>query len=282
MASEIGALAGQVALVTGCGRQRGIGHATALALAEAGADVVVTDVAVGGTRNKGEEGLAVDEPGLPALVAQIEALGRRSAAVIGDVGESADVERMLAEAIAALGHVDILVNNAAAPQGADRNWSWMVPESAFDAVMRINAHGVFLMSTAFVRHRLAQEHPTGRIVNIASNAGQRGLPQRAAYCASKFAVIGLTQVMAVELAERGITVNAVCPGAVDTPRHSARIARAASSDPSAATAVAFTSPVPRVGVPADIARAVVFLAAPESDYVTGQCLNVDGGVVMVR
>jgi NAD(P)-dependent dehydrogenase (short-subunit alcohol dehydrogenase family) len=277
----MGSLDGQAALVTGCARRKGIGRAVARALAEAGADVAVTDVAMGGRPNEGE-GDHPDEGwgGLDDVVAEIEAMGRRALALVGDVGRKDDADRLVAAAFEHFGAVQILVNNAGAPHGADRNWTWEVPEEAFDDVLRVNTKGVFLMSAAFVRHAIAAGAASGRIVNIASVAGLRGQPQRAAYCASKFAAVGLTKVMAVELATRGITVNAVCPGAVETARHDARSARAAAADDETANVILPSVPaaVSRIGTPDDIARAVLFLAEPAADYITGQCVVVDGGL----
>jgi NAD(P)-dependent dehydrogenase (short-subunit alcohol dehydrogenase family) len=271
-------LEGHVALVTGCGRYKGLGRGIALALAGAGADVAVTDLEPGGTRNvreAGEDEAEAGWVGLPSLVEEIRGLGVSCEAFIGDVGDKSDAERMVAEAIAKLGKVDVLVNNAAAPHGRDRNWTWEVPEDAFDLVMRVNTKGTFLMSSAVVRHLLDRGVP-GRIVNIVSGAGRRGYPQRAAYCASKFAMVGLTQTMAQELAARAITVNAVCPGAMDTARQ--RHTRSAAPD---ADSPIPSVPVGRMGDAADIARAVVFLVDPAASYITGECLNVNGGVLMV-
>jgi NAD(P)-dependent dehydrogenase (short-subunit alcohol dehydrogenase family) len=266
-------LDGNVAVVTGCARMRGIGRAIALALASAGADVAVTDIDTGGTRNlrEGTETESVAQwRGLPSVVAEIEQLGRKAAALTGDVAQRESANRIIADTIAHFGRVDILVNNAAAPHGADRGWTWEVPEEAFDEVVRINLKSVLLMSTAVIKHLLARSAP-GRIINIASGAGKRGFPQRAAYCASKFAVIGLTQSLAQELGPHRITVNAICPGLIDTSRQASRGARGESI---------VQSPVTRLGVPGDIARAVLFLADPSADYITGQSVNVDGGVIM--
>jgi NAD(P)-dependent dehydrogenase (short-subunit alcohol dehydrogenase family) len=270
-------LSGLAALVTGCGRARGIGRAVALSLAGAGADVAVTDIAPGGVRNAGEPGTAGAD-GLEALADEIKQLGRRAIALTGDVADPADVEAVVAAAVAGLGQVDVLVNNAGAPHGGDRAPSWRVPEQAYDAVMRVNAKGVFLMSGAVTRHLLGRG-ARGRIVNIASVAGKVGYPERAVYCASKFAVLGLTQAMAQELAPHGITVNAVCPGAVATDRNAATRHRAATTG-DAAAANAASSPVGRIGEPDDIARAVLYLADPAASYVTGQSLVVDGGRYM--
>jgi NAD(P)-dependent dehydrogenase (short-subunit alcohol dehydrogenase family) len=267
-------LSGLVAVVTGCARPSGIGRAVALALAGAGADVVVTGRGAGDT-----PGPSVPQrDALDSLVDEARGLGGRAIAVRGDVADLSDAERMVAEAISTLGQVDILVNNAAAPLGPDRAMSWLVPADAYDAVMRTNARGVFIMSGVVIRHLLARG-TQGRIVNIASVAGKVGYPMRSAYCASKFAVVGLTQAMAQELAPHGVTVNVVCPGAIATDRNAATRRNAqATLDPSAAAAS--SSPVGRIGEPGDVARAVLYLADPAADYVTGQSVIVDGGLYM--
>lgn len=286
----MGPLAGQVALVTGCARRSGLGAAIALELAAAGADVAVLDVSADGTRNAGEpvepgsgkHRSAVSDglDGLDVLAREIEALGRRSWMGVGDVGDGADAEQMIAGAVTALGRADILVNNAAAPHGADRAWTWEVPEEAFDLVLRTNTKGPFLMSAALTRHLIQRGATSGRIINIASAAARRGLPRRAAYCASKFALLGLTQVMAIELADRGITVNAVCPGMMDTARHEARLLRIESGAPDASSAMPDLPPVGRVGMPGDVARVVTFLADPAAGYITGETIGVDGGFLL--
>lgn len=280
-----GRLAGRVALVTGCGRLQGIGRAVALDLAAAGADVAVTDLQVEGVRNvadASEAEQAAGWRGLTSLVEELETMGRRAIALTGDISDEGDAEHMVAGAITALGRVDILVNNAGAPHGPDRGTSWEIPIDAYDSVMRINARGGFLMSRAVIRHLLARreagEAIAGRIVNIASGAGKRGVPERAAYCASKFATIGLTQTLAQELGAMDITVNAVCPGAIATARAASREKRKAEAG------VSFDymkSAVPRIGTGADIARAVTFLAEPEASFVTGQSIMVDGGMLML-
>jgi 3-oxoacyl-[acyl-carrier protein] reductase len=267
----MGSLDGHVAVVTGCGRMQGLGRGIALALARAGADLAVTDVRADGTRNlfEGDDpDAAAGWTGLDDLVGELKGLGSRALALVGDVGVRADAERMVAEAVGYFGQVDILVNNAAAPQGLDRDWTWNVPEEAWDEVMRVNTKGTLLMSAAVVRHLLDRGAP-GRVINISSAAGRTGHPKHAAYCASKFAVIGLTQTMAMELADSGITVNAICPGSMDT----ARIA--------AAKVTGFPlPPVGRVGVPEDIARAVLFLAEPAAGFVTGESVGIWGGSFM--
>lgn len=269
-------LAGKVALVTGCGRKNGIGAGIARALARAGADVAITDVEAAGRRtedDRAEEETRVGWAGLRSLAEEISALGRRPLPLLGDVSDKGDAERMVRQAVDAFDRIDILVNNAAAPYGADRNYLWEVPEDWFDLIMRVNVRGTYLMSAAMIRYLLSRGGP-GRIVNISSLGGKMGVPKRAVYCASKFAIIGLTQAMAQELAPLGITVNAVCPGQIDTDRY--RASRTEEQIEKAGRAL----PVGRIGNADDVARAVVFLCLPGSDFITGQAVNVNGGQFM--
>ena len=273
---------GKVVLVTGCARARGIGRAIAGAFARAGADIVATDVATGGTRNENEEGLEeirIGWKGLESLAAEIESLGRRTLTLVGDVSRAADAERFVKEALARFDHIDVLVNNAAAPHGADRRLLWEVPEEAWDLVLDVNLKGTFLMSKAVIPHMLSRNR--GRIVNMASVSGKRGTARRGAYTASKFGVIGLTQAMAQELGSHGITVNAICPGSVDTSRRESTSRRErALAERDASSPTLTLPPSGRVARPDDIARLAVFFASEQSDHITGQAWNVDGGAVM--
>ena len=278
----MGEFDGKIVLVTGCGRVRGMGRAIALAFARAGADVVATDIAAGGTRNENEEGLEeirLGWKGLDSLAGEIQGFGRSVLTLVGDVSRAADAERFVAEALARFGRVDVLVNNAAAPHGADRRLLWEVPEEAWDLVLDVNLKGTFLMSRAVIPHMLSRR--AGRIINMASVSGKRGTARRGAYTASKFGVIGLTQAMAQELAALGITVNAICPGSVDTSRRestSRRERALAERDPSAP--VLGLPPTGRIARPDDIARLALFFASEQCDHITGQAWNVDGGTVM--
>ena len=271
-------LAGQTALVTGCGRLKGIGRGIALALACAGADVAITDVVPGGTRNRAEVTTPEDDAGwqgLPSLAAEIEALDRRTACLVGDVGVRADAERMVSEAVSALGRVDILVNNAAAPHGDDRNVSWKVPEEAWDEVLRVNTKGAFLMSTAVIRHLLGRDAP-GRIVNIASIAaiaGLKGMPQ-SAHALAKGAVIGLTAQLAAEGAPNGIRVNCISPGVINSPPVQEILASGADNP---LAGVIGATALGEPGEPEDIVYAALYLASDEAKWVTGSQLTVDGG-----
>jgi NAD(P)-dependent dehydrogenase (short-subunit alcohol dehydrogenase family) len=269
-------------LVTGCARARGIGRSIAVAFARAGTDVVVTDVAAGGTRNENEEGLEEKRlgwKGLDSLAGEIQSLGRRVLTLVGDVSHAADAERFVAEALEQFGRIDVLVNNAAAPHGADRRLLWEVPEEAWDLVIDVNLKGAFLMSRAVIPHML--KRGSGRIISMASVSGKRGTARRGAYSASKFGIIGLTQVMAQELGAHGITANAICPGSVETSRRestSRRERALAERDPNAP--VLSLPPTGRVARPDDIARLALFFASEASDHITGQAWNVDGGTAM--
>jgi 3-oxoacyl-[acyl-carrier protein] reductase len=261
---------------------RGMGRAISLAFARAGADIVATDIATGGTRNENEEGLEeirVGWKGLESLAGEIQALGRSVHTTVGDVSRATDAERFVAEALGRFGRVDVLVNNAAAPHGADRRLVWETPEEAWDLVLDVNLKGAFLMSRAVIPHMLARR--SGRIVNLASVAGKRGTARRGAYTASKFGIIGLTQVLAQELAAHGITVNAICPGSVDTSRReSTSRGEKALAERDPAAPVMGMPPTGRVARPDDIARLALFFASEGSDHITGQAWNVDGGSVM--
>ena len=273
---------GKSVLITGCGRVRGIGRALAVAFAAAGADVTATDIAAGGTRNENEEGLEEIRQGwkgLESLAAEIRGMGRQVLTLVGDVSRPADAGRFVAESLARFGRIDVLVNNAAAPHGADRRLVWEVPEEAWDLVLDVNLKGTFLMSRAVIPPMLARG--SGRIINMASVSGKRGTPRRGAYTASKFGVIGLTQVLAQELAPHGITANAICPGSVDTSRRESTSRRErALAEQNPGAPVLDLPPTGRVARPDDIARLALFFASEQSDHITGQAWNVDGGSVM--
>jgi NAD(P)-dependent dehydrogenase (short-subunit alcohol dehydrogenase family) len=281
----MGQLDGQIALITGCGRLKGLGRGMALAFARAGADLAITDVAPDGTRNVGEFGIdeeRVGWRGLPSLTEEIEGLGRRALPLLGDVSQKADADRMVRETLDRYGRIDVLVNNAGAPHGDDRKFIWEVPEEAFDLVMAVNAKGNYLMSVAVIRHML-ERGGGGRIISIASVAGKVGMVKRAAYCASKFAIVGLVQSMAQELAPHGVTVNAICPGSMDTARNQSSRSREAANPAQHSARVQQligAAPVGRIGTASDIANLAVFLADPASEFITGQAINVDGGYIM--
>jgi 3-oxoacyl-[acyl-carrier protein] reductase len=264
----------RVALVTGCGKPDGMGQAIARTLAGQGLAVVVTDLQATGVPNRQQEDRSAGWGGVDALVADITAGGGTAAAALGDVAVEADAERMVAEAVERFGRLDVLVNNAAAPQGPDRADVADIPVEVFDRVVAVNLRGPWLMCRAAVPVMRAQR--SGRIVNISSMAGLTAAPFSGPYSASKAGVIGLTRALAMDLGPWGITVNALCPGLVGTSR------AFLSSGPDVDEAALLASrgraiPVGRVGLPDDVAAAVAFLASPEAGYITAQAIPIDGG-----
>jgi NAD(P)-dependent dehydrogenase (short-subunit alcohol dehydrogenase family) len=271
----------KVALVTGACGERGIGRAIAVRLAREGADVVVNDVAArpygGDTGGWG---------GLPAVVREIEALGRRALGVVADVADAEQVEAMVRQALERFGQIDILVNNAGSRPGRDRVPVVELEEDAWDEVQRVNVKGTFLCCRAVAREMIRRGQG-GRIINLSSISGKRGVARFAAYCASKFAVIGFTQALALELAPHRIHVNALCPGIVETERYDAIAAALAPEGVSAAAyreqmlqQGAQAIPLGRVARAEDVARMAAFLASSEAEYLTGLAIPVAGGAVM--
>jgi 3-oxoacyl-[acyl-carrier protein] reductase len=245
-------LEGKVALVTGA--SRGIGRAIALTLAEAGADVVVN--------------YAGNEAAAEEVVAQILSLGRKSFKVKANVGTVSEVDEMVKKVTDEFGRIDILVNNAGITRD---NLLMRMKEEDFDSVINVNLKGVFNCIKAVTRPMMKQR--SGRIINISSVVGILGNPGQANYVAAKAGVIGLTKSAARELASRGITVNAVAPGFIDTDM-------TAELNDEIKGALMNQIPLGRLGEPNDIARAVRFLASADADYMTGQTLHIDGGMVM--
>ncbi len=267
----------RVALVTGCGKRDGVGQAVARRLARSGVAVVVADRKPTGVLNRRQEVVGVADDGwrgLDSLVEEIVAAGGTASSVIGDVGEVADADAMVAASVAAHGGLDILVNNAAAPQGLDRREIAQVPVEVFDEVVRVNLRGTYLVSRAAVPFMRAQRW--GRIVSVSSMAGVVAAAYSTAYSASKAGILGFTRALAMDVARWGITVNAVAPGAVGTSR--AFLSEDPDLDVEAETALrARGIPVGRVGRPEDIAGAVAYLASDDAEYMTGQYLVLDGG-----
>ncbi|MEX0426107.1 SDR family NAD(P)-dependent oxidoreductase [Nocardioides sp. DS6] len=265
----------QVAVVTGCGKPDGMGQAIARALAADGARLVITDKESRGVPNDRQRLLGQQPPGgLEDLAESLRSEGYDVVAALGDISDPDDADRMVATAVEEYGRLDVLVNTAAAPQGADRRDVEAVPLEAWHLAIGVNLTGTYLMCRAAIPHLRARRY--GRIVNISSMAGLTAAPFSAAYSASKAGVIGLTRSLAMDLGPWGITVNALCPGLVATSR--------AILDPSPDLDVDATLaargraiPVGRVGQPDDIAAAVSFLASPGSGYITGQAIPIDGG-----
>jgi 3-oxoacyl-[acyl-carrier protein] reductase len=271
-----GELKKRVALVTGCAKAEGIGAATARALAAAGITVMVSDVSEGGRENALGAVARKGGGGLAGLVDEIKQNGGNASLICGDVSVEADAIRIVTETVAQFGSLDILVNNAAAPHGADRNDIEQVSLKAWDDLMSVNLRGVFLMSRAAVGQMRRQG--SGRIINIASAIVKYPLPNRVAYISSKAAVIGFTEALAIELAPSGITVNALCPGSTATSRFFSSATKSGYTDMEVALAETSKGiPLGRHGRPDEMGAAVVYLASNEASYITGHSLFIDGG-----
>jgi len=244
-------LSNRVAIVTGSGQ--GIGRAIALKLAEVGAVVVVNDI--------GESAQGVAE--------EIRAMNRQSLAILADVSLSPDVARLVETTTDTYGRVDILVNNAGITRDqlivrmSDEDW---------DKVLNVNLKSVFLCTKAVLKYMIKQRR--GRIISIASIVGVVGNPGQANYASAKAGIIGFTRTIAKEVASRGITVNAIAPGFIDTEmtRH---------LDEKRRQELMGRIPLGYLGSPRDVAEAVAFLASEEAKYITGQVLGVDGGMTGV-
>lgn len=245
-------LKNKVAIITGAGS--GIGRAAALAFAREGAKVVVADWA---------------EAGGNETVKLIKKLSQKYQAIFVkvDVANSGDVKNLVKQCLAKYGRVDILFNNAGIVKMGSLHET---AEADWDQVIAVNLKGVFLCSKAVIPQMLKQGK--GKIVNTASIAGLVGFDQIGAYCASKGGIIALTREMALEYASKKINVNCIAPGVIKTA-----MTKDMLNDPAAAQGLAASTPYPRLGEPEDIALAAVYLAADESDFVTGQVLVVDGG-----
>ena len=254
-------LTGRIALVTGGGR--GIGRSVALSLASAGADVAVT------ARSAKE---------LDETAAAIRALGRRAEAIVCDVSERTQVDAMVARVKTALGDPLILVNNAGIAASAKLTDT---TDEMWDRMLRVNASGAFYCTRAVLPLMLAAKW--GRIVNMASVAGRAGAPYIAAYTASKHALLGLTRAVAAEVASRGITVNAVCPGYVDTEMTDASAAnivkRTGRSEKDARKILEGFSPQGRLMTAPEVAAMTTYLCSELARGINGQGIVLDGGAL---
>ncbi len=246
----------KVALITGAGS--GIGAATAAAFAREGAAVALADLA---------------RESLEPVAAQVARVGGQAVVMAGDVTRRSDTEQLVAETLLQFGHVDVLINSAGvAARNAPPDWDW---ERVWDFVMAVNMKGTFLMCRAVVDQMVKQGR--GSIVNLSSIYGLVGRPREIGsgldpYLHSKGGVAQLTRDMAVHFARDGVRVNALCPGFVFTP-----LTRKLTDDPESLKLLLDKHPMGRLGQPAEIAAAALFLASDEASFITGACLPVDGG-----
>jgi NAD(P)-dependent dehydrogenase (short-subunit alcohol dehydrogenase family) len=275
-------LDGKVVIVTGAGRKRGIGRAIALRLAADGAHVVVSalrrDPATYPEHEKAE-----GWRGVHSLAEEIQALGRQAIAIDCDVTRADQVHALIAVAVDQLGGIDALVNNAGIASGAGSTPITEMDDELWYRTVDVNLNGVYLASKAAARAMIRARNG-GSIVNISSTAGRMGFAEYGAYCATKFAVIGFTQQLALELAKHGIRVNCVCPGSTDTDMMDGtfrRTAQRAGTDfASIKSGVRNFIPMNRQARAEEQAAAVAFLVGADAGYITGQTLNVDGGLRM--
>jgi NAD(P)-dependent dehydrogenase (short-subunit alcohol dehydrogenase family) len=255
--SMYNSLNGKIAAITGAAT--GIGRAIAIRLAQEGADIAIIDV---------------NETDAAKTAALVSEVGRRAKVLRGDVGDYAQVKSAFDEIAKLFGGIDIAVNNA----GIIRigTIAELAPED-FRETFRVNVDGVFHCCKAIVPHLVRRG--AGKIVNTASWLGKVGTASNGAYAASKFAVIGLTQALAMEVAQHRITVNAVCPGIIVDTGMRDEVDRAAVKHGLPTTKQReFLIPLGRVGLPGDVARTVTFLVSDQADYMTGQAINVTGGL----
>jgi NAD(P)-dependent dehydrogenase (short-subunit alcohol dehydrogenase family) len=245
---------GKVVLVTGAGS--GIGLATALAFAREGAGVAVNDR----TAERAE-----------TAAEAVRTAGGKALPIPGDVSRDGECRRIVAETITGLGGLDILVNNA----GIGASGTVLTTdEETWDRLMAVNLKSVFLMSKAALAHMVPRR--SGVIVNAGSIAGVRAIPDRAAYVASKFGVVGLTRTMALDHVKDGIRVNCICPGTTMTPWIDKRLKEAPDPKAALATLVA-RQPMGRLGTPEEMAAGILYLASDDAGFATGSALIVDGG-----
>mgnify|MGYP001040863333 CR=1 FL=1 len=254
----------KIVIVTGAGS--GIGRGIALALAKEGANIVIMDVKEEDAKNTAKE---------------VETLGRQALAVRGDVRSSKDIDAMVQKALDRFGSINILVNNAGVS-----TMNWMVDlreEEDWDFNMDVNAKGNFLVTRA-VAKQMIEQGQGGKIVNIASLAGKIGATLLSHYTASKFAVIGFTKAIALEMAPHKITVNAVCPGLVQTSMQKREIAWESKlrgfTEEEVKQGYVKSVPLGRLETPEDVAKVVLFLCSEEADYITGEAISVTGGMML--
>ena len=276
-----GRFAGKVALVTGAARPRGIGRATALSLAHDGADVACLDIARPYAEAPGHATATADD--LDSVVAEIEALGRRAVAVRADVSDEAEVDAAVATATDALGTIQLVANVAGGSgMGFGLGPLLSVGADEFRKVLDVNVVGTWLVSKACAQ-RMVDARVGGRICNVSSQAGKKAFPMLGAYCAAKSGVILLTQCLATELGPAGISVNAVCPGTVDTDliNPNGMFEMMLGGPEGVKGFIDREIPLGRLQSAEEIAGSISWLLSEDAAAVTGEAVNTSAGQTMV-
>lgn len=267
-------LEGKVAIVTGAGRMRGIGRASAVVLARMGAHVVVT----GTGRNPDtfpEDEKDAGWRDIQSTAEQVESYGVRALPLVSNIADQDDVQKMINATVAEFGRVDIIVNNAAAPYGSDRVAVVDMDADVFKTVIDVKVLGTFYACRAAVKQMIEQGEG-GRIINLSSTMGKSGRANTSAYNAANFAIDGFTQALAKEVGQHNITANSVCPGTTETSR----------LDPVGRGDVwqgrLQSIPISRAGTDDEVGELIGFLCSPRAGYITGQSVNINGGSVTER
>jgi len=267
-------LEGKVAIVTGAGRMRGIGRASAVVLARMGAHVVVT----GTGRNPDtfpEDEKDAGWRDIQSTAEQVESYGVRALPLVSNIADQDDVQKMIDATVAEFGRVDIIVNNAAAPYGSDRVAVVDMDADVFKTVIDVKVLGTFYACRAAVKQMIEQGEG-GRIINLSSTMGKSGRANTSAYNAANFAIDGFTQALAKEVGQHNITANSVCPGTTETSR----------LDPVGRGDVwqgrLQSIPISRAGTDDEVGELIGFLCSPRAGYITGQSVNINGGSVTER
>jgi 3-oxoacyl-[acyl-carrier protein] reductase len=267
-------LKGKVAIVTGAGRMRGIGRGTATVLARMGAHVVVTGTGRDPALYPQDEKDAGWRD-IHSTAEQIEAFGVRALPLVSNVADQEDVQKMIDATVTEFGRLDIIVNNAAAPYGNDRVSVMDMQTDVFKTIVDVKLMGTFYACKAAAT-QMVRQGDGGRIVNLSSTMGKSGRANTSAYNAANFAVDGFTQALSKEIGEHNITVNSVCPGLIETSR----------LDPMGRTdrwdARLAEIPMRRAGTDEEVGELIGFLCSQRAAYITGQSINVNGGVITER
>jgi NAD(P)-dependent dehydrogenase (short-subunit alcohol dehydrogenase family) len=267
-------LEGKVAIVTGAGRMRGIGRASAVVLARMGAHVVVT----GTGRDPASFPQDEKDSGwrdIQSTAEQIESYGVRALPLVSNIADQDDVQKMIDATVAEFGRVDIIVNNAAAPYGSDRVAIVDMDADVFKTVMDVKVLGTFYACRAAVKQMIKQGKG-GRIVNLSSTMGKSGRANTSAYNAANFAIDGFTQALAKEVGQHEITANSVCPGTTET----SRLDPVGRGDEWQGRLDSI--PISRAGTDDEVGELIGFLCSQRAGYITGQSVNINGGSVTER